>query len=348
MRQLRGLISHFHCGTAGTTVTRSGVGRLRGVRVVSTPRERGLGAFGTSFAPLSLNMGSILSIGSLMVKCSGPLSAMGFLVGQNSGINVVNNGKLKGSAFVGALINRYRGLNNRCGFNPHIDMNCFSRRVTRCSSGSAILSSFLGTCPSLAPFRTEYTLNTFLFSNRSIFGAIGVLSNKRHMELTLYGVFGGHPGFLVLSRPAGRVSVTSGRTLRRVLMEFRKAILFISRSHCFVDGVSGSLVRFSGSGIAFFPCNCSRCLSTPGAMGACRGASTPGRGGDCAAPLGRGTGGRGTVGGYRRGVATLRTRVSMVRGRLSGSRIVASCVGLARLGRGRTLLRRRLLGAVRR
>lgn len=88
---------------------------------------------------------------------------------------------------------------------------------------------------------------------------MGVLSKKRGIELTLYGVLGAEPGILILSRPAGRVSVMNGRALRDVLGSCGNALVFMSRSECFIGGMTARLLIFRSNAAGLCRFNCRRC-----------------------------------------------------------------------------------------
>lgn len=104
-------------------------------------------------------------------------------------------------------------------------------------------------------------LKEVLFSNRSKIGGITMLSNNRGIHYLLSGVVVSKTGMLLLSRPAGRLSVRSVATLGGNLVGFPKMLLFASESRRVMRAATGHVVRvIPNNGLVSGVAACSRCL----------------------------------------------------------------------------------------
>ncbi len=181
------------------------------------------------------------------------------------GVKIIKGGKAKGSAFVGVVLNLIGPSDNHVIINRAIGFNCCSRSNLTFSRRVGIVSIIQNVtrCVSLKKkgrLSTVRFLRRFVFSPGSRRGCICGLDNKRHQHLCLYAMLVRGPGFLILSRPAGSLSVIALRILRRCLHGFGKYIVIIDRSHCFVSGIISRLLMFrKRKSIHSFPNGCARC-----------------------------------------------------------------------------------------
>lgn len=181
------------------------------------------------------------------------------------GVKVIKGGKAKGSAFVGVLVKRIRPSDNHFSMKRAIQFNCCDRSNLRFSRRVGIVSIIRGVtrCISLnskGGVNISRFLGCFLFTPRGRRGCICGLDKKRGHHLCLYAILVHDPGFLILSRPAGSLSVIALGILRRCLQGFGKYTVIISRSHCFVSGIISRLLIFQkGTSVGSFPNGCARC-----------------------------------------------------------------------------------------
>lgn len=207
--------------------------------------------------------------GTFSSEKGGGIVLSGFCCGftQFRGVNVMNGGNAKGSAFVGVLLNRIRPSDNGFSVNRAIHFNCFSRRKLGFERSRGIVSivARVTSCVSLngnGRVATSRFLRFFLFAPRRRRGCMCGLDNNRGHGLCLYAILVEGPGFLILSRPAGSLSVRALRMLRRCLRSFTKYMVIIDRSHCFVSGIMSRLLMFGNRNrVRSFPNGCARCES---------------------------------------------------------------------------------------
>lgn len=179
----------------------------------------------------------------------------------------MNGGKAKGSAFVGVLVKRMRPSDNAISVNRAIHFNCCSRSNLRFSRRVGIVSIMRSVTRIVrlngnGGLATSRFLRRFLFAPRARRDCICGLDKNRHHHLCLYAILVHGPGFLILSRPAGSLSVVALGILRRCLRGFGNYIVIISRSHCFVSGMISRLVMFGKrKSVHSFPKGCDSCQS---------------------------------------------------------------------------------------
>lgn len=254
-----GLGSFGHRGSVGHTRDHRGV--LSGIRHVSGPR-RVRGRVHVSLRPEFIDKGSILAIRDL--SGSFPKRALfdsvSFRVGHKRHMTLVNGGNANGAAVLGVVGKLVSTSDNEFALNSGMRVNCCSRRRRILRVRGAVFRRVSSTCPALARARVQGVLTTFLFAKSSMFGLVSTLSNKRENHISLTGLVLSRTGFLVLSRPAGRLSVTSGRVLRRTLGDCAKAMFCISRSHCFVGRATAQVLSLAGRTVMGCVKSCSCCL----------------------------------------------------------------------------------------
>lgn len=183
------------------------------------------------------------------------------------GVKVIKGGNAKGSAFVGVLVKRIRPSDNALSVKRAMHFKCCSRSKLRFSRRVGIVSIIRSVTRIVrlngnGGLATSRFLRRFLFAPRARRDCMCGLDKKRHHQLCLYAILVHGPGFLMLSRPAGSLSVVALGILRRCLRGFGKYIVIISRSHCFVSGIISRLLMFGKrKSVHSFPNGCDSCHS---------------------------------------------------------------------------------------
>ncbi len=247
----RRFVRQFHCGTAGTVRIRDHVGRLRGLSELRISRRSG-DYLRLGFPPTPRSNILPISVSKLARTCNSRIILRGITtrVRHNSGITFINGGNRNGSALIGYVVGRVR-CDNRVQLKRNIGVNCFTRgRTSLLSRGLAMFRAVSCITINSVHAGVQSVLNTFVFNNRTSSGGITILSNNRHDHLTVVGLLLRPIGLLVLSRPAGRLSVHSGSILGRTVGTFSNAIVIIDRSHSFLSNLISGVCRFSGGGVA--------------------------------------------------------------------------------------------------
>lgn len=168
-----------------------------------------------------------------------------FLGGSH--VNFMNGGNYKGSALVGVVTNFVRPSSNRMRVKRAVGVKCFNRRISvrpRLQIVSCIgrTTRFIHATSKL--ISTSTVLRQFLFPPRRRCDPMNGLSNKRGEELCLLHILVDTPGMLVLSRPAGSLSIRALTVLRSCLSNCSKVIVAMSRSECFLSEVTGHVFTF--------------------------------------------------------------------------------------------------------
>lgn len=162
-------------------------------------------------------------------------SSLGFVLPPGNVINVVNPGNTNGAALF-HLVVKLRGTSgNRFRIKRAMGITCISRRRGSVSPGGD-MCRIVSNKGSLVHVKkhsvgTHTCLSHFGFSNTSRRGLYKILSNNRHGHLRLTLYLGRRNGILLLSRPAGSVSIGALHTLRRNLRSFTKYTIIVDRSH---------------------------------------------------------------------------------------------------------------------
>lgn len=353
VRSARSFVRHFHCGTAGTMRIRDHVGRLRGVIPVRVSSRSG-STLQLGFPPTVHSNGCPIVYSKIGGTCNDRVifRSIALAVGQNRGITFIKGGKRNGSALIGYVVSRVP-CRNGLAVKRGMRVNCFTRGRTRVlSRGLDIFSAVSCITGKSVHLGVHSVLKTFVFKNRTSSGGMGMLSNKRQDHLTVVGLLLRPIGFLVLSRPAGRLSVHSGSMLGRTVGRFSKAIVIISRSHRFLSKLIAGICRFKNKMMGRRVNNVCSFLRGGGVrdLGRLRLSTSPAistaggrrpraidRGGLSCRTRGRLGGGvhglRGQVTSYRRGVRGLRARVNRIRTSVTAPRNTSS-VTLCRGRRG--------------
>lgn len=150
-------------------------------------------------------------------------------------MNIVNPGKTNGAALFHLVVNLRRTSNKAFRINRAIGLTCISRRRGSVSPRGAIcrIVSRNGRALHLnnESIGTHTCVDHFGFSNASRDGLYDMLSNNRHGHLRLTLTLGRRNGILLLSRPAGSVSIGALHTLRRNLRTFTNYTIIVDRSH---------------------------------------------------------------------------------------------------------------------
>ncbi len=109
-----------------------------------------------------------------------------------------------------------------------------------------------------------------------------MLSKNRGVHYVVTHVRLGGTGYLVLSAPAGRLSLRDVRTFGGGLGLCGKGVLFSDRSRRFVRAMTGQVVRLAPGNVVSGVVRCSRCVddSRVGRLGAEVCKTWGGRGGD--------------------------------------------------------------------
>lgn len=163
------------------------------------------------------------------------VSGLSFDVPGNTVINVVNTGNTNGSALFGVLDNTRRTSSNSVMLNRAIGLTSISRFHSDVSGAGAICrrvsrnTRVVGVGGCRVPTQTCYS--HFGFHKGSRRGVVNSLSNNRHGQIRLTGLLGANNGMLLLSRPAGSLSIRALQTLRRTLLRFPNYTVIVSRSH---------------------------------------------------------------------------------------------------------------------
>ncbi len=239
-------VRHFECGPAGTMRMRDHVGRLRGVIPVRISRISG-DALHLGFPTTLQDNSCPLVYSNIHGTCNGRIifRSISLAVGHNRGITFINGGNRKGAALIGYVVSRVN-CSNDLGIKRGIRVNCFTRGRTRLLSRRlAIFSAVSHITGNSVHLGVHSVLSTFVFNNRTSSGGMGILSKNREDHLTVVGLLLRPIGFLVLSRPAGRLSVQDGSILGRTVHSFSKAIIIIDRSHRFLSNLIAGMCRFN-------------------------------------------------------------------------------------------------------
>ncbi len=243
-------VRHFGNACSGALRIRDHIGVLRGLRVIRISRVSA-SSLHLGFPPSPHDKGCPITTRKINGRCSKRqiFSGTGFAVRHNRGVTFINGGNRNGSAVIGYVVSRVR-RRNRLLVNRGIRVNCFTRsRTTKLSRRLAICRAVSSVTINSVHAGVHSVLNTFVFGGRSSRGGIGILSNNRHRHLTVVGLLLRPVGLLVLSRPAGRLSVHAGRILGGTLLSFSNALVIIDRSHSFLSKLMGGICRFSKNGI---------------------------------------------------------------------------------------------------
>lgn len=228
---------------------RDHVGRLRGVRHVRMSRRSG-STLHLGFIYSDHDNGCPIVYRSIKGTCNPRIifRSIGLAVGQKRGMTFMKGGNRKGSALMGYVVKMVASCRNGLAVKRGIRVNCFTRGRTRVlSRGLAMFSAVSHITAKSVHLGVHSVLNTFVFNNRTSSGGIGILSNNRHAHLTVVGLLLRPMGFLVLSRPAGRLSVHSGSILGRTVHRFSNAIVLIDRSHSFLSKLTAGICRFKNN-----------------------------------------------------------------------------------------------------
>ncbi len=170
---------------------------------------------------------------------------IGLVIRHKGGVTFIKHGNRKGSALMGYVVGRVR-RSNRLALKRGIRVNCFTRgRTSLLSRRLAIFRAVSSITGKRVQGGVHSLLNTFVFKKRRDAGGIGILSNNRHAHLTLLGLLLSPMGLLVLSRPAGRLSLGAGSILGRTLVTCSKALVIIDRSHSFLSNLMAGICRFN-------------------------------------------------------------------------------------------------------
>lgn len=210
------------------------------------------------------------------------LSRFSLLMGPKSEVKVVKEGKAKGSALLGVLTNQVPLSSNGHVVKRAMGVTCCARRDRSVSRGGHVVrclgrATRIIRASSNGAVSTTRVLRHFLFPTCSRNAPVHGLSNKRGHELCLLGVLVSRPGILLLSRPAGGLSARALAILRSCLRSFPNMIVAISRSHCFLSGITRRLLMLGNrNGVRSCCKGCDRFLRDRGTGPIRRTSRTPG------------------------------------------------------------------------
>lgn len=244
-------VRHFGNACSGALRIRDHIGVLRGLRVLRISR-RSASTLHLGFPPSPHSNSCPIAVRGISGSCKSRaiFHGTGLAVRQNSGVTFIKGGNRNGSALMGYVVGRLR-RSNALAVKRGIVVNCFTRgRTSLLSRGLAIFRAVSSITGKSVHGGVGSLLKTFVFKNRGSTGGMGILSNNRHAHLTVVGLLLRPIGLLVLSRPAGRLSVGAGSVLGRTLVSFSKALVIISRSQSFLSNLIAGICRFKGGGIA--------------------------------------------------------------------------------------------------
>lgn len=239
-------VRQFGNACSGAFRIRDHIGVLRGLRLVRISR-RSADQLELGFPPDPEDKTCPIRVDSITVSFSSGrvFDNIGLAIRHNSGVTFIKEGNRNGSALMGYVVNRLLGRNG-LRLNRGIRVNCFTRgRTSLLSNRLAIFRAVSSITGNRVEGGVHSLLNTFVFNNRSSAGGMGILSNKREAHLTVLGLLLRPIGLLVLSRPAGRLSLGAGSILGRTLLSFSNALVMIDRSHSFLSNLIDGICRFN-------------------------------------------------------------------------------------------------------
>lgn len=251
VRRAGSFVRQFGKACDGALRIRDHIGVLRGLRLIRISR-RSASTLQLGFPPSPQDKGCPIVVSKMKGACNSRIIFGGtsLAVREKSGITFINGGNRNGSALMGYVVHRVR-RRKALALKRGIRVNCFTRgRTSLLSRGLAIFRAVSSITGKRVHGGVQSLLNTFVFNNpRTSVGGIGILDNKRHAHLTVVGLLLRPIGLLVLSRPAGRLSVGAGSVLGRTLVSFSNALVIMSRSHSFLSKLIAGICRFKGGGM---------------------------------------------------------------------------------------------------
>lgn len=269
VRRAGSFVRHFGNACDGALRMRDHIGVLRGLRLVRISR-RSASTLHLGFPPSPHDKGCPIVVRKINGACNSRMifGGTGLAVREKSGITFIKGGKRKGSALIGYVVGRV-SRRNALALKRGMRVKCFTRgRTSLLSRGLAIFRAVSSMTGNRVHGGVESLLKTFVFNDpRTSVGGMGILSKKRHAHLTVVGLLLRPIGLLVLSRPAGRLSVGAGSVLGRTLMSFSNALVIMSRSHSFLSKLIAGMCRFKGRHIGRRLYNVCRFLRAGGVRG---------------------------------------------------------------------------------
>lgn len=259
-------VRHFGNACSGALRIRDQMGVLRGLRVLRISR-RSASTLHLGFPPSPHSNGCPIVVSNINGDCNSGIIFHGTALAMrhNSGITFINGGNRNGSALIGYVVGRVR-RSKALALKRGMRVKCFTRgRTSLLSRGLAMFRAVSSMTGNRVHGGVHSLLKTFVFNKpRRSVGGMGMLSKNRHAHLTVVGLLLRPIGLLVLSRPAGRLSLGAGSVLGRTLGSFSNALVMMSRSHSFLSKLIAGMCRFKGRGIARRLYNVCRFLSGGG------------------------------------------------------------------------------------
>ena len=250
--ELEGLIDRFRYKATKAAMAQSKIKQLEKIERIEAPDREDRRTFHTSFTPEDLGVKDVLSVQSLEIGYTSPLSTVNLEVKRGDRIGIIGGNGLGKSTFIKTIVGKLSPLSGNYRFGARAKIGYFDQQMAEYESSDSVLDDFGKAYPALTDFEARSALGAFMFSGEDVFKTVSMLSGGERVRLALCKLFLQRPNLLILDEPTNHLDIVGKETLEDILENFEGTIIFVSHDRYFIKKIADKILSFEKYNVSLF------------------------------------------------------------------------------------------------
>lgn len=250
--ELEGLIDRFRYKATKASMAQSKIKQLEKIERIESPDREDRRTFHTSFTPEDLGVKDVLSVQSLEIGYTSPLSTVNLEVKRGDRIGIIGGNGLGKSTFIKTIVGKLSPLSGSYRFGARVKIGYFDQQMAEYESLDSVLDDFGKAYPALTDFEARSALGAFMFSGEDVFKTVSMLSGGERVRLALCKLFLQRPNLLILDEPTNHLDIVGKETLEDILENFEGTIIFVSHDRYFIKKIADKILSFEKDNVSLF------------------------------------------------------------------------------------------------
>ena len=250
--ELEGLIDRFRYKATKASMAQSKIKQLEKIERIEAPDREDRRTFHTSFTPEDLGVKDVLSVQSLEIGYTSPLSTVNLEVKRGDRIGIIGGNGLGKSTFIKTIVGKLSPLSGDYRFGARVKIGYFDQQMAEYESSDSVLDDFGKAYPALTDFEARSALGAFMFSGEDVFKTVSMLSGGERVRLALCKLFLQRPNLLILDEPTNHLDIVGKETLEDILENFEGTIIFVSHDRYFIKKIADKILSFEKDNVSLF------------------------------------------------------------------------------------------------
>ena len=250
--ELEGLIERFRYKATKASMAQSKIKQLEKIERTHAPDREDKRTFHTSFTPDDLGVKDVLSVESLEIGYTTPLSTVSLEVKRGDRIGIVGGNGLGKSTFIKTIVGKLSPISGAYRFGARVKIGYFDQQMAEYVSEDTVLDDFFKAYPNLTDFEARSALGAFMFSGEDVFKTVSMLSGGERVRLALCKLFLQRPNLLILDEPTNHLDIVGKETLEDILESFEGTVIFVSHDRYFIKKIADKILSFEKDNVRLF------------------------------------------------------------------------------------------------